>query len=111
MEKLKPMKTKQSKSEKLARTRSLPRSLPTYTYGQMFVLALATTTLVGVMALGADVAVLYYNNWGKLQRATDAGGLAGASYPPTDTDTATSTAKTGSSTGANSILRFAVDNR
>ena len=59
----------------------------------LVVFALAVVTLVGVMALGADVGVLYYN-WGMLQKAADAAALAGANYLPNDADKASSTAKT-----------------
>jgi len=46
--------------------------------GQMaVVMTFAIATLLGVMALGADVGVLYYN-WGQMQKAADAGALAGA---------------------------------
>jgi Flp pilus assembly protein TadG len=46
--------------------------------GQMaIVMTLAMATLVGVMALGADVGVMYYN-WGQLQKAADAAAVAGA---------------------------------
>jgi Flp pilus assembly protein TadG len=46
--------------------------------GQMaVVMTLAIATLLGVMALGADVGVLYYN-WAQLQKAADAAALAGA---------------------------------
>jgi hypothetical protein len=49
------------------------------------VMTLAMATLLGVMALGADVGVMYYN-WGQIQKAADAAALAGASYllPPTN---------------------------
>jgi hypothetical protein len=66
------MKPIESKSKELARPRNLLRRLPTYACGQMMVVfALAATTLVGVMALGADVGVLDYN-WGVPQKAADA---------------------------------------
>jgi Flp pilus assembly protein TadG len=46
--------------------------------GQMaIVMTLAIATLLGVMALGADVGVMYYN-WGQLQKAADAAAVAGA---------------------------------
>jgi hypothetical protein len=45
------------------------------------VVTLVITTLLGAMALGADVAVLYFN-WAQLQKATDAAVLAGANYLP-----------------------------
>jgi Flp pilus assembly protein TadG len=72
----------------------LRRRLPKHGQGQMTVVfALSAVVLVGVMALGADVGVLYYN-WVQLQKAADAAALAGASYLPNDTNTATSTAHT-----------------
>ncbi len=49
-----------------------------YCKGQMaVVMTLAIATLLGVMALGADVGVLYYN-WVQLQKAADSAALAGA---------------------------------
>jgi Putative Flp pilus-assembly TadE/G-like len=59
----------------------------------MVVFALAAATLCGVMALCADVGVLYYN-WVQLQKAADAAALAGANYLPNDTSKATTTATT-----------------
>jgi len=48
--------------------------------GQMaIVMTLAIGTLLGVMALGADVGVMYYN-WNQLQKGADAAALAGANY-------------------------------
>ena len=55
------------------------------------VMTLAMVALVGVMALGTDVAVLYYN-WVQLQKAADAAVLAGANYLPNDTAKASDTA-------------------
>ena len=64
-----------------------------FSRGQMaVVLALGSVTLVGAMALGTDIGVLYYN-WVQLQKAADAAALAGANYLPNDANTATSTAK------------------
>ena len=60
------------------------------------VFALAAVTLCGVMALGADVGVLYYN-WVQLQKAADAAALAGAQIlgqDPSDPTSATSTLAT-----------------
>jgi Flp pilus assembly protein TadG len=54
-------------------------------------LTLLIPILLGAVALGADVAVFYYN-WGRLQRAADAAALAGGSFLPRDTTSATSTA-------------------
>jgi Flp pilus assembly protein TadG len=65
-----------------------------YGRGQYMVLmTLAATALIGVMALGADVGVLYYN-WVQAQKAADAAAVAGASYLPNNADLATSTART-----------------
>ena len=48
--------------------------------GQIAVLmTLVIATLVGVMSLGADVGVMYYN-WVQLQKGADAAAVAGASY-------------------------------
>ncbi len=68
-----------------------------YMRGQMAVVfALAAVTLCGVMALGADVGVLFYN-WVQLQKAADAAALAGAQIlgqDPSDPTSATSTLAT-----------------
>src|SRR5579864_1815051 len=48
--------------------------------GQMaVVMTFAIATLLGAMALGTDVAVMYFN-WVQLQKAADAAALAGAVY-------------------------------
>jgi Flp pilus assembly protein TadG len=48
--------------------------------GQMaIVMTLVIATLLGVMALGTDVGVMYYQ-WGQLQKGADAAALAGANY-------------------------------
>src|SRR5216684_3596189 len=48
--------------------------------GQMaVVMTFAIATLLGAMALGTDVAVMYFN-WVQLQKAADAAALAGANY-------------------------------
>ncbi len=48
--------------------------------GQMaVVMTIAIVTLLGVMSLGTDVAVMRYN-WMQLQKAADASALAGATY-------------------------------
>jgi Flp pilus assembly protein TadG len=50
--------------------------------GQILVMmALIVAVLIGALALGTDVAVLYYN-WHLLQNAADHAALAGASYLP-----------------------------
>lgn len=52
--------------------------------GQMIIiLALAIVGLLGGVALGTDVALMYYK-WERLQSATDAAALAGANYLPED---------------------------
>jgi Putative Flp pilus-assembly TadE/G-like len=43
------------------------------------VMTLVIATLLGVIALGSDVAVMYYN-WMQLQKSADASALAGATY-------------------------------
>ena len=55
------------------------------------VLALVLPVLIGAMAMSADVGLLYFN-WQCLQSAADAGAVAGASYLPSDSTTAISTA-------------------
>lgn len=57
------------------------------------VYALALPALICAMALGTDVAIMYIN-WVQLQKAADAGALAGANYLPFDTSTAQSKAVT-----------------
>jgi Flp pilus assembly pilin Flp len=65
---------------------------PSQGRGQTVVmLTLLIPILLGAVALGADVAVFYYN-WAQLQRGADAAALAGGSYLPRDTTSATSTA-------------------
>jgi Flp pilus assembly protein TadG len=65
-----------------------------YSKGQIAViLTLVMATLLGVMALSVDVGVFYYQ-WGLLQKAGDAGVLAGSGYltgDPLTTNTATVT--------------------
>lgn len=51
-----------------------------YMKGQIAVaMTFAIATLLGAMALGTDVAVMYFN-WVQLQKAADAAALAGANY-------------------------------
>jgi putative Flp pilus-assembly TadE/G-like protein len=51
-----------------------------YMKGQItVVMTFAIATLLGAMALGTDVAVMYFN-WVQLQKAADAAALAGANY-------------------------------
>lgn len=54
-------------------------------------LTLLVPILLGSVALGADVAVFYYN-WAQLQKAADAAALAGGTYLPQSIDRATSAA-------------------
>jgi len=62
--------------------------------GQMaVVMTLVIVTLLGVMSLGTDVAVMYYN-WMQLQKAADASALAGATYFLTQNATQTLPAPT-----------------
>lgn len=56
-------------------------------------MALVIATLIGTIALGTDIGLLYYN-WNLLQKAADAAVLAGASYLPGDPDSAVSVANT-----------------
>jgi Flp pilus assembly protein TadG len=50
------------------------------------ILMIVMPVLLGVMGLGADISVLYYN-WVALQKAADAAALAGASQLTGDTTT------------------------
>jgi Flp pilus assembly protein TadG len=55
------------------------------------IMALASATLIGAIALSTDIGLLYYN-WGLLQKAADAAVLAGANYLPSDAAGAVSAA-------------------
>lgn len=69
------------------------RKLRAHSRGQIAVIfTLASVTLIGAMALGTDIALLYFN-WMRLQKAADAAALAGANYLPTDTADAISQAE------------------
>jgi hypothetical protein len=57
----------------------------------MVILAVVLPTLLGAMALCADVAMFYFN-WANLQKAADAAALAGAHYLPGNTGLATTVA-------------------
>ena len=46
-------------------------------------MALVVATLIGTVALGTDIGLLYYN-WGLLQKAADTAAVAGAHYLPGD---------------------------
>jgi len=56
------------------------------------IVALALPALLGSVAMGSDVAVLYYN-WSLLQKAVDAAVLAGAAYLPSQPSTAQTSAR------------------
>jgi Flp pilus assembly protein TadG len=56
------------------------------------IMGLAIPILVGAVALGTDIAMLYLN-YIQLQKAADAAALAGANYLPDNAQTATSTAQ------------------
>jgi Flp pilus assembly protein TadG len=55
-------------------------------------LVLLVPILLGVIALGTDIAVFYYN-WAQLQKAADAAALAGGTRLPNNTADATSVAE------------------
>src|SRR6516225_815849 len=55
------------------------------------ILAAVLPGLVGSLALGTDVSILYYN-WSLLRKGIDAATLAGAAYLPNNPTSATSTA-------------------
>jgi hypothetical protein len=55
------------------------------------ILAAALPALLGSVAMGTDVAIIYYN-WSILRKAVDAAVLAGAAYLPNQPSSATSTA-------------------
>ena len=57
------------------------------------IIGLAIPVLIGAIALGTDVTMLYYNSI-QLQKAADAAALAGASYLPDNSQTAITTAQT-----------------
>jgi Flp pilus assembly protein TadG len=76
--------------------RMKPRS--GYMKGQMaVVMTFAIATLLGAMALGTDVAVMYFN-WVQLQKAADAAALAGANYLATTNKFASTSVATGCGT-------------
>jgi uncharacterized membrane protein len=64
-----------------------------YRRGQIAViLTLAIPALIGAIAFGTDIAVLYVN-WTQLQKGTDTAVMAGAVYLPSDPAVAISTAR------------------
>jgi Flp pilus assembly protein TadG len=75
-----------------------------YLRGQIAVImTLVIATLLGAMALGVDVGVFYYQ-WGLLQKAADAGVLAGSGYLTGDPLTTSTTAVN------NAVTTFAENN-
>lgn len=64
-------------------TRSKGQILPIFSLGMV--------VFVALIAMGTDVSVMYAN-WARMQKAVDAGVLAGANYLPYDPATARSTA-------------------
>jgi Putative Flp pilus-assembly TadE/G-like len=69
------------------------KALSRFKRGQaVFILTLVIPALIGVVALETDVALFYYN-WIKLQKATDAAVLGGASYLPSNPNLAVATAR------------------
>ncbi len=58
----------------------------------LLIFTFAIVAIVGAMALGTDVTMLYYNSI-QLQKASDAAASAGASYLPDNPSTAVTTAK------------------
>jgi len=62
-----------------------------YTAQIVVIMTLVVATLIGTVALGTDVGLLYYN-WGLLQKAADSAVLAGASYLPGDSANAVAVA-------------------
>jgi hypothetical protein len=57
------------------------------------VMLMMMCTLLGVIGLGSDVGLLYFQ-WGTVQKAADSAVLAGAGYLPNHTSTAQTTAST-----------------
>jgi putative Flp pilus-assembly TadE/G-like protein len=69
------------------------KALSRFKRGQaVVILTLVIPALIGAVALGTDVALFYYN-WIKLQQATDAAVLSGASYLPSNPSLAVATAR------------------
>ena len=69
------------------------KALSRFKRGQaVIILTLVIPALIGAVALGTDVALFYYN-WIKLQQATDAAVLGGASYLPSNPKLAVATAR------------------
>src|SRR5712692_6218782 len=71
-----------SESANASRRNSVMKGLSRFKRGQaVVILTLVIPALVGAVAMGTDVALFYYN-WVKLQKATDAAVLGGASNWP-----------------------------
>lgn len=70
---------------------NIPKQLNRGQTAVMFLVVI--TALIGVVGLGSDVAVLYFN-WVQLQKGVDAAALAGAGYLPDDPAAASATART-----------------
>jgi Flp pilus assembly protein TadG len=69
------------------------KALSRFKRGQaVVILTLVIPALIGAVALGTDVALFYYN-WIKLQKATDAAVVVGSSYLPSNPDLAVATAR------------------
>src|SRR5260370_26111381 len=69
------------------------KDLSRFKRGQaVVILTLVIPALIGAVALGTDVALFYYN-WIKLQKATDAAVLGGSSYLPSRPNLAVATAR------------------
>ncbi len=76
-----------------------------FSRGQILVLfTLALPVLLGVMGLGADIGVLYFN-WVQLQKAADSAALAGAQYlaNPAPSPQAVPTPGAGCTTGGSQV--------
>src|SRR5579864_5580475 len=82
-----------------------------YKRGQMFVvMTFAMATLLGAMALGTDVGVLYFN-WMQLQKGADAAALAGAGqYGPHTPPAPTCQWTAGSSAAQDAACDYALSN-
>ncbi|HUY19403.1 MAG TPA: pilus assembly protein TadG-related protein [Candidatus Binataceae bacterium] len=74
------------------------KNLKGFQRGQILIIfSLALPVLIAAIALGADVAVLYFN-WVQLQKAADTAALAGANYLPGDPAEAQTVASSNAST-------------
>ena len=82
-----------------------------YQRGQMLVvMTFAMVTLLGAMALGTDIGVLYFN-WVQLQKGADAAALAGAGqYGPHTPPAPTCQWSAGSSAAQDAACDYALSN-